>query len=75
MNKLGEIKLTLHIYKNMITGIDTEVFVDGKWEKAIAPKHSPAGDIYPGWNYVMPVTYDTDLHIKMMMRHPKKEKR
>jgi len=73
--KKGEIKLILHIYKDMITGIDTEIFVDGKWEKAIAPKNSPMKDMYPGWSYVMPVTYSTDLHVKMMRRHPKKEKR
>lgn len=69
--KLGEIKLTLHIYKDIITGIDTEIFVDGKWEKAIAPKNSPMSDIFPGWNYIMPVTHDTDLHIKMMKKHKK----
>jgi len=77
MPELGEIKLTIHIYKDLITAIDTEIFIDGKWEKAIAPKGSPMPDkdIFPGWNYVMPVTFDTDLHMKMMMRHKNIEKR
>jgi len=66
--KLGEIKLIVHVYKDLIIDIETELFIDGKWEKAVAPKNSPMRDLYPGWSYVMPVTSDTDLHIKMMAR-------
>ena len=68
MNKLGEIKLTVHIYKNIITAIDTEIFVDGKWEKAIAPEGSSMQDIYPGAYFIMPVTKDKNLHIKIEER-------
>jgi hypothetical protein len=79
--KNGELKLTVHIYKDLITAIDTELFIDGAWEKAIAPKNSPMKDMYPGWYYVMPITFDTQLHIKMMMKgrtlrgHTKKVRR
>ena len=64
--KSGEIKLIVHVYKDLIIDIETELFFDGKWEKAVAPKNSPMKDLYPGWSYIMPVTSDTDLHIKMM---------
>ena len=71
--KEGELKLTVHIYKDLITDIETELFEAGVWERAVAPRNSPVKDMYPGWYYVMPITFDTDLHIKLMMRRKHRE--
>ena len=69
MEEEREIKITLHINKHLITAIDTELYIDGKWEKAVAPEGSPIGNIFPGWSYVMPLTRNIELQIKMMVRH------
>lgn len=71
--KNGELKLTVHIYKDMITNIDTELFIDGIWEKAVAPKNSVQGDIYPGKFYMMPVTMDVNLYIELRKRRKYRE--
>jgi len=66
--KPGELKLTVHVVRDIITAIDTEIFCDGAWEKAVAPKVSPWWDMFPGWDYIMPVTKDANLHIKIEKR-------
>ena len=66
--KEGELKLTVHIYKDLITAIDTELFTGGTWEKAIAPENSVMGKIYSGKSYIMPITMDISLHIELKKR-------
>ena len=59
--KEEELRIVIHIYKDVIIGIDAEQdsFKDGVHH---------LGGKYPYWSYVVPVTVDTDLHIKLMRR-------
>jgi len=59
--KKGELKIVIHIYKDEIIGIDAE---QNDFENGI---HHLGGK-YPYWAYVIPITVDTDLHIRLLQK-------
>ncbi len=59
--KEEELRIVVHIYKDEIIGIDAE---QDNFENGV----HHLGGTYPGWSYVVPITIDTDLHIKLMQK-------
>ena len=59
--KEEELRIVIHIYKNEIIGIDAEAdsFKDGVHHM---------GGTYPYWSYVIPITVNTDLHVRLMQK-------
>ena len=60
----GELKVTIHIYKEKIINMEAE----NSWGKAIAPKNSIMGGIFPGRAYVDKTLPNYDLHVELRKR-------
>lgn len=56
--KEEELRITIHIYKDEIIGIDAH---QDSFESVVH-----LGGVYPSWAYTVPITQDMNLQIKLM---------